>query len=176
MYKVISNYDKQKVEKMNKATLKKSIVTSSVLAVLLVAVGTWNIVSGLTAEKINWLSVIVGAFACVICVLPLWNSIKTSKTGVQNAVKEMGVDKADLKIEYLFKEKRIEIKKEQGDSVILDTIMFKNVTLLKKTNQGLAFYLQDNTMYFFDYNDVVVGTKEQIISLFTKNGISIKKA
>ncbi len=176
MYKVISNYDKQKVEKMNKATLKKSIITSIVLAVLLVAVGVWNIVSGLTAEKINWLSVIVGAFACVICVLPLWNSIKTSKTGVQNAVKEMGVDKAELKIEYLFKEKRIEIKKEQGNSVILDTIMFKNVTLLKKTNQGLAFYLQDNTMYFFDYNDIVVGTKEQIVSLFTKNGISIKKA
>ena len=65
MYKVICSYDKEKVVKKNKATLKKSLVVSVVLAFLLVAVGVWNIVFALAENKINWLSLVIGVFACL---------------------------------------------------------------------------------------------------------------
>ncbi len=175
MYKVICSYDKEKVVKKNKATLKKSLVVSVVLAFLLVAVGVWNIVFALTENKINWLSLVVGVFACLFSAVPIFNAIKTSNRETENVVKQMGVDKDVLNIEYVFKDRRIEVKKEQGEKVELDTIMFKNVTTLKKSKDGFAFIMQDGTTYFFDNEDIVEGTEQQIVALFSKNGISIKR-
>lgn len=175
MYKVYSVFDKERVIKMNKSLDKGSLTTSIVLCAVLFLIGAFTFVMGIVEEKTNWFSIILGAGACIFSVFPLISSIKTSKKGLENAVKEMGVEVSPLKIEYLFKEKRIEVKQIKGDIVKEETIMFKNVATLKKTKQGVAFYLEDGVMYYFDYTDVLVGTPEQILKLFQKNNVKFIK-
>lgn len=175
MYKVYSVFDKDKVIKMNKGIEKSSILTSVALCIVLFILGVVTLILGLTEEKVNWLSIVIGAVACVFSVFPLIGSITTAKKGLENAIKQMGVETSTLKIEYVIKEKRIEVKQFKGDNVIEDTIMFKNVASLKKTKDGICFYLENGLMYYFEYNDVVVGTVDQILSVFKRNGIKIPK-
>ena len=175
MYKASSVFDKEKVIKMNKSLDKGSIISSIVLCVVLFAIGVLTLVLGILEEKINWLSIIIGAFACVFSIFPIISTFSTSKKGLENAVKEMGVETAPLKIEYVFKEKRIEIKQYKGDEYKEETIMMKNVATLRKTKDGISFTLEDGIMYYFEYEDILVGSQEQIIALFKRNGVVIKK-
>ena len=175
MYKVYSVFDKEKVIKMNKSIDKGSIVSSTLLCVVLFAIGVITLIMGILEEKTNWLSIVIGAFACVFAFFPIISIRATSKKGLENAIRETGVEHTELKIEYLFKEKRIEVKQYKGDDIKEDTIMFKNVASLKKTKEGVSFYLQDGVMYYFEYDDILVGTPEQILNLFKKNGIKVPK-
>lgn len=175
MYKVSCEFDKQKVIKMNKSIDKGAIISSICMCALLLVIGAITLVMGLTEEKINWLSVAIGGFACIFSIFPVINTISTSKKGLENAVKQTGVETTPLKIEYVFKEKRIEVKQYKGDTVKEETIMFKNVASLKKTKYGISFYLDDGVMYYFEYGDIVVGTVEQILALFKKNNVKVPK-
>ncbi|MBO5851126.1 MAG: hypothetical protein J6R29_02200 [Clostridia bacterium] len=160
---------------MNKNIDKGSIITSIVLCVILFALGVFTLVMAFLEEKINWISIIVGAFAIVFSIIPIFSSISTSKKGLENAIKQMGVETSPLKIEYVLKEKRIEVKQFKGETVEEETIMFKNVATLKKLKEGLSFYLENGVMYYFDYSDILVGTPEQIIKLFQRNCVKIVK-
>ncbi len=175
MYRISSTFDKEKVIKMNKNIDKGSIITSIVLCVVLFLLGVFTLVMGLVEEKTNWISIIVGAFACVFSIFPIISSINTSKKGLENAIKQMCVETSPLKIEYVIKEKRIEVKQFKGEKVEEVTIMLKNVATLKKLKEGLSFYLDDGVMYYFDYADILVGTPEQIIKLFQRNNVKIVK-
>ena len=175
MYKASSVFDKEKVIKMNKSLDKGSIISSIVLCAVLFAIGVLTLVLGVLEEKTNWLSIIIGAFACVFSIFPIISTLSTSKKGFENAVKEMGVETAPLKIEYVFKEKRIEIKQYKGDEYKEETIMMKNVATLRKTKDGISFCLEDGVMYYFEYADILVGSAEQIVALFKRNGVVIKK-
>ena len=171
MYKISSVFDKDKVVKMNKTIDKGSIITSIILCVVLFALGVVTLVLGIVEDKINWISIIVGAFACVFSIFPIISSITTSKKGLENAIKQMGVETSPLKIEYVIKEKRMEIKQFKGEIVEEKTVMLKNVATFRKLKEGLAFYLEDGVMYYFDYADILVGTPEQIAKLFLRNGV-----
>ena len=84
--------------------------------------------------------------------------------------------KSNNQVTYiLHNEQSIEVKQYKGDDIKEDTIMFKNVASLKKTKEGVSFYLQDGVMYYFEYDDILVGTPEQILNLFKKNGIKVPK-
>ena len=175
MIKALSVYDEEKVKSVTKKEQKKSLVLSIVLSVLLVAAGVWNVVMAFSKNKINVLSLIVGIIACALAVLPIVTTLSTGKKNTDASIKDMGVDKEPVTYEYEFKDKRIEVKRTQGDEVTARTIMFKTVTLLRLQKNGLSFYVGDNEMYYLADDEITYGDRNQLINLFRKNGIAIKK-
>ncbi len=86
----------------------------------------------------------------------------------------MGVLNGKMEIEYLFKDKKIEISVTKDGSVNHDTIMIKNLSHAKTNKNGIAIYLNSGEMYYIDNSEFIDGDRLTLINLLTKNNVKIK--
>ncbi len=174
MIKVESYYDKEKIVKMSKKMQVKALVSSSILSIVMLAMGIINIISAVSGEKFNVFSLIVGILVSLFAFYPIISVIKTNKGSVKRAVKDMNVEKDPVVINYEFKEKRVEISLTQNGVTKLDTLMLKNVDKVRTDKNGLAIYIQNGDMYYIGNEDFIEGSRERLISLFAHNKIQVK--
>ncbi len=174
MVRVESYYDKEKITNIAKKMKVKSLVTSSILSLILLAMACFNFVSAFSEEKVNIFSIIVGALVGLFSIYPIASAIKTNKNSVKRAVSDMGVEEHPLTISYLFKEKRVEITLTQNGETKFDTLMMKNIDKVKVNKDGLGIYLLNGDMYYVYNEDFIEGDKQKLINLFARNKIKVK--
>ncbi len=174
MIRVESYYDREKITNMAKKMQVKSIVTSIILSLVLLAMACFNFITAFSEEKVNVFSIIVGALVGVFSIYPIASALKTNKNSVKNAVSDMGVEEYPLTISYLFKDKRVEIALTQNGETKLDTLMMKNIDKVKVNKDGLGVYLLNGDMYYIYNEDFIEGNKQSLLSLFARNKIKVK--
>lgn len=174
MIRAESYYDKEKIVKMAKKIQTKAIISSLILSSIMFIMGIVNIITAVTGEKFNVFSLIVGIIVTLFAFYPIISVIKTNKGSVERAVYDMNVQNSPVVINYEFKEKRIEISLTQDGVTKLDTIMIKNLDLIKTDKNGIAIYLQNGDMYYISNDDFIEGSREKLISLFAKSRVKIK--
>ena len=158
MIKARSYYDRGKIESMAKAMQKKTIWHSLILSIILLIMGVINIVS----------------FFMGFSVYPIVAGIKTNKNSVKKAVEDMGVQNGPVEIIYEFKEKRAEISVTRDGATQIDTLMYKYIDYAKLNKEGIGIYFTNGDMYFIYNDDFVEGNRANLISLLTKNKITVK--
>ena len=174
MVKVKCYYDKEKVIKITKSTQIKSLILSIILTIVMLVLGIMNLVSSLGKEKTDYLGLVLSIIIILLSIVPLISSIKNFKTSGLDAIKEMGLENSSISIEFLFKEKRIEVLTTRNDETKLKTVMIKNIHLVKVDNKGISIYLNQDDMFYIYNEEIVEGNKQQLISIFVKNGIKVK--
>ncbi len=174
MVRVESYFDREKIINMAKKMKVKSIVTSSILSLILLAMACFNFITAFSGDKVNIFSIIVGALVGLFSIYPIASALKTNKNSVERAVLDMGVEEYPLTISYLFKEKRVEITLTQNGETKLDTLMMKNIDKVKVNQDGLGIYLLNGDMYYIYNEDFIEGDKQKLISLFAHNKIKVK--
>ena len=71
--------------------------------------GVYSCVTGLMdKEGIRWVSVVLGALIALFSVYPVITTFGTYKKNLKETIKQMGLDKGELTLEFLFKEKKME--------------------------------------------------------------------
>ena len=91
-----------------------------------------------------------------------------------NVLKAMELEKGDLTLEFLFKEKKIELTAIQNGESQEDTILIRNLTLIKTHADGIGIYLDEN-MYYIRNEEIISGDKDMLLRIFKNAGIPIKK-
>ena len=86
----------------------------------------------------------------------------------------MSLDKGELILEFVIKEKKIELKAIQNGEEQNDTILIRNLSLIKTHADGIGIYLNEN-MYYICNDEIVVGDMEMLLRIFKNAGIKIKK-
>lgn len=174
MVKVKCYYDKEKVIKITKSTQIKSLILSIILACAMLALGVMNLVSSLTKEKTDYIGLVLSIVILVLSIVPLISSIRNFKNSGYDAVKEMGIETSPLEMEFLFKEKRIEVSTTRKGETTLKTVMIKNINHVKVDGKGISIYLNTTDMFYIYNDEIVEGNKQQLISIFVRNGIKVK--
>ena len=174
MITVKSYFDKEKVLKITKQTQIKSFVLTIILAIVMVGVATFNLISAFSKDDIDWISVVFSVVILVVTVLLLRSSIKTFKYSGLNAVKEMHVEDGPIELEYIFKEKKVEVTTTKNDVAKVKTVMYKNITHAKIDGKGIAIYLNNNDMFYVYDTDFVEGSKQKLAVMFSKCNIKVK--
>ena len=86
----------------------------------------------------------------------------------------MGVQNGPVEIVYEFKEKRAEISVTRDGATQIDTLMYKYIDYAKLNKEGIGIYFTNGDMYFIYNDDFVEGNRANLISLLTKNKITVK--
>ena len=86
----------------------------------------------------------------------------------------MRLNEGELTLEFVIKEKKMEVKATQLDKVQTETVLIRNLSLIKVHRDGLGIYQNDN-MYFINDSEIVSGNKDMLLRIFKNAGIKIKK-
>lgn len=176
MVKAVSVYNKDRVVKMGKTMRNKGLITSILLSVALVILGAFLAVFALNQEKgPNWLSFALGIGVALLSFYPIYKSYKTNKKNVEETIKSMKLNRGELQLEFVIKEKRIEITATQNDTVENQTLMIKNVTSVRPDKQGVAICVGEDMYYILD-EDITYGTRDMLLNTFKNAGFEIKKS
>ena len=174
MIKVKSYFDKEKVIKITKQAQIKSLVMSIILAVVMVIIAVINFVMAISKQETDWFSLVFSIIILVVTALLLRSALKTYKYSTENAVKEMHVENSPIELEYVFKEKKVEVTTTQDDVAKVKTVMYKNIANVKVDGKGIAIYLNNNDMFYLYDTDFVEGNKQKLAVTFSKLGIKVK--
>ena len=174
MIVVKSYFDKEKVIKITKKTQLKSLVTSLILAVVMLVIAAINFVKAFFNDKIDWISLVFSGVIILVTFLLLKSTLKTYKYSTINAVKDMHVEDSPIEIEYLFKEKKVEVTTTKDGIAKMKTVMYKNISHAKIDSQGIAIYLNGYNMFYVYDTDFVEGTKQRLAVIFSRLGIKVK--
>ncbi len=175
MVKAICRFNAEKVKKMSVRLRNKTLIGSAILGAILLFLGVFNIISAFSREDAQkWLFLILGILICIFAFYPLISGIFTHKKNYKDTLEAMQLDKGDVILEFLIKEKKIELKATQNDEVSLDTILIRNLNLIKVHHDGIGIYLGEN-MYYICNDEIVQGTRESLLRIFKNAGILIKK-
>ncbi|MBR6737123.1 MAG: hypothetical protein IKL82_02015 [Clostridia bacterium] len=175
MVRAVSVYNKDKVIRMGKKMRNRSMIGAIIFSVLLVAMGVFNVVIALTQESgPNWLATALGVVVALLSFYPIYKAINTNKKNVEETIKSMRLNKGDLTLEFLIKEKRIEITATQNETVQTETLMIKNVTGVRPEKEGVGICVGED-MYYIENGDIVQGNREMLLNIFKRAGFNIKK-
>ena len=174
MIRAKSYFDKEKVIKITKDAQIKSFVMSLILSVLMVGISVFNMITAFTGEEIDWFSLVLSVIILVVTFLLIRSTLKSFNTSGKQAVKEMNVEYSPIEIEYVFKEKRIEITTTKDEVVSLKTIMVKNLDQAKVDSKGVALHLNTGSMFYIYNDDFIEGNKQKLIAHLANSGIKVK--
>ena len=175
MVKAVCVYNIDKVKKMSSKIRNRSMITTILLSIMLAFMGVYSCVTGLMdKEGIRWASVGLGALIALFSAYPVITTIGTNKKNLKETIKQMGLDKGELTLEFLIKEKKMEIKATQGEEIQTSTILNRNVTLVKRQKQGTGIYFGED-MYFIYDDEIIEGSVKELLHIYEKLDIKIKK-
>ena len=173
MIRAVSTFNKEKIRAINKEFKTKAIIISSILSLVVAGLGIFNIIAALTSPETNWLSLVLGVIITAFAAYPVTSSINTHKRNYEETVRSMRLNSGDLVLDYTVKERRIEIVATQCGKEEKETVMIKNVSLVKISKGGVGVYV-GNDMYYISNEDIVMGTKESLVNTFIKAGVPVK--
>ena len=175
MVKAVCRFNEEKVKKMSKRMRVSSILTSLVMSLIILAMGAVNIISSFKQQEVQkWVFLILGIVISLFAFYPIITAISTNKKNYRDTLEAMSLDKGELILEFVIKEKKIELKAIQNGEEQNDTILIRNLSLIKTQKEGVGIYLNEN-MYFICNDEIVVGNMETLLRIFKNAGIKIKK-
>ena len=175
MVKAVCVYNEEKVKKMTKGFRNKTIISSLVFCVIILAMGIYNIIASLSkTDGTKWLFLAIGVLVSLFAFYPFISSIFTHKRNLRETIKAMELDKGTLTLEFIFKERKIELTATQNGESQEDTILIRNLSLVKTHADGIGIYLDEN-MYYILNEEIVSGSREMLLRIFKNAGVEIKK-
>ena len=173
MVKATCEYNERKIKAMMKPIKVKAYVTAFLFSVVFLAMGLLSVVNALLETEINWVTLVLGGVVCLGAFYPPISTFLTQRKNYKSSVEAMQLHKGDLVLEMVFREKRLEVSVTQGEEVQFETILLRNVTLVKTNKDGIAIYIGED-MYFIYNEDIEFGTREELIRIFERVGVKIK--
>ena len=174
MVKVKSYFDKEKVIKITKQAQLKSLIMSLILAFVMVVIAIMNFVTAINKEEMDWFGLVFSVIIIVVTFFLLVSALKTYKYSAINAVKEMHVEDGPIELEYIFKEKKVEVTTVKNEVAKMKTVMYKNISHVKIDGKGIAIYLNGDNMFYVYDTDFVEGNKQNLAVTFSRLGIKVK--
>ena len=98
---------------------------------------------------------------------------KTQKRNHRETIKAMQLDKGDLQIDLTIKDKKLEVVTTQFDEVQKETVLLRNVSVVRTNKDGVAVYIGDDMYYIFN-DEIVTGTREELLRIFQRVNVLIK--
>ena len=146
---------------------------SSIFALAMAGLGIFNIITALSQDEVNWLSLVLGVVVTAFAVYPIISSINTQKRSYEETVKSMRLNTGDLVLDYTIKERRMEIVATQCGNEEKETVMIKNVSQVKLNKDGIGIYV-GNDMYYICNDEIIMGTRASLVNTFAKAGVPVK--
>ena len=174
MVRAICEFDKEKLSKMSKTFMKKAFLIAVFFSVVLIALGLTSLIFSLKSEEINWVSVVLSGVVMLGSLYPIVSTVFTQRKNHRETVRAMQLDKGDLQIDITFKEKKMEVTTTQANEVQSETVLMRNVTKVRANKDGVGIYIGDDMYYIFN-DEIVLGTREELIRLFQKLNVKIGK-
>ena len=173
MVRAVCEFNIEKITKMSKTFMRKAFITAILFSVLILALGVFTIYFAFKAVETNWISVVLGGIITLASFYPIFSTYKVQKRNHKDTISAMQLDKGDLHIDMTFKEKKLEVVTTQFDQVQNETILLRNITKIKVNKQGVAIYIGDDMYYIFN-DEIVTGTKEELLRIFQRLNLPIK--
>lgn len=175
MVKAVCRFNEEKVKKMSRRMRISSILTASLMSLIILVMGVVNVISSFKQQEIQkWIFLILGIAISLFAFYPIITAIITNKKNYRDTLEAMNLDKGELILEFVIKEKKIELKAIQNGEEQNDTILIRNLSLIKTHADGIGIYLNEN-MYYICNDEIVVGDMEMLLRIFKNAGIKIKK-
>lgn len=173
MVRAVCEYSEEKIKKMMKPMKIKAYISAFLFSVLFLAMGLVSIFGALKDDEINWVTLILGGVVCLGAFYPPISTFLTQRKNYKASLEAMQLQKGDLALEMVFREKRLEVTTTQGEEVQFETILLRNVTQVKTNKDGVAIYIGED-MYFIYNDDIEFGTREELIRIFQRLNVQIK--
>lgn len=173
MVRAICEYNIEKITKMSKTFMRKAFATAIFFTLVILALGGLTIYFALKSTEVNWVSFSLGAVISLASIYPLFSTFKTQRRNHRETVKAMQLDKGDLHIDLTFKDKKLEVVTTQFDEVQTETVLLRNVSVVRTKKDGVAVYIGDDMYYIFN-DEIVTGTREELLRIFQRVNVLIK--
>ncbi len=173
MVRAICQYNEVKIKKMMKPLKVKAYITAGLFSVVFLGMGLMSVIGALIDSKINWVTLILGGIVCLGAFYPPISTFLTQRRNYLATFDAMKLESGDLILEMVFKEKRLEVTTTQGEEVLNETILLRNVTEVKTNKDGIAIYIGED-MYYIYNEDIEFGSREELIRIFERVGIKIR--
>lgn len=175
MVKAVCRFNEEKVKKMSRRMRISSMLTASLMSLIILIMGIVNVISSFKQQEVQkWIFLILGIAISLFAFYPIITAIITNKKNYRDTLEAMSLDKGELILEFVIKEKKIELKAIQNGEEQNDTILIRNLSLIKTHADGIGIYLNEN-MYYICNDEIVVGDMEMLLRIFKNAGIKIKK-
>ncbi len=175
MVKAVCRFNEEKVKKMSRRMRISSMLTASLMSLIILVMGVVNVISSFKQQEVQkWIFLILGIAISLFAFYPIITAIITNKKNYRDTLEAMSLDKGELILEFVIKEKKIELKAIQNGEEQNDTILIRNLSLIKTHADGIGIYLNEN-MYYICNDEIVVGDMEMLLRIFKNAGIKIKK-
>ncbi len=175
MVRAVCNYNEQKVKQMTKGFRNRTIIGSAVFCAIILAMGVFNIIASFSrTDATKWLFLSMGIIISLFSFYPLISGIFAHKRNYKETINAMQLDKGVLTLDFIFKERKIELTATQNGKSQVDTILIRNLSQIKTHADGIGIYLDEN-MYYILNEEIVAGDREMLLRIFKNAGIPIKK-
>ncbi len=175
MVKAVCRFNEEKVKNMSRRMRNSTLFGSIMFAVFILIIGGYNIYASFSNEGVTkWVFFVLGILISLFSVYPIISTLINNKRNYKDTIVAMELDKGELVLEFTIKEKKIELKAIQNGEEQNDTILIRNLSLIKTHADGVGIYLGEN-MYYIRDDEIVIGDRDMLIRIFKNAGIQIKK-
>ena len=111
MVKAVCRFNEEKVKKMSRRMRISSILTASLMSLIILVMGVVNVISSFKQQEIQkWIFLILGIAISLFAFYPIITAIITNKKNYRDTLEAMNLDKGELILEFVIKEKKIELR------------------------------------------------------------------
>ena len=175
MIKAVCFFDKDGVLKTTKKQHKWNTVIVCGSSIILTLISICCIVGTLLSDGPYWFSLIVEFFMLIFSPIPFINAMVFYIRKKKYSANDYGVEEYSITKTYKFEEYKIIFETLQNEKSIVREISIKNVSFVDDFKDGINFYVNGTEMYHLNCENFVEGTKDDLVMLFRKNFIKIKK-
>ena len=175
MVKAVCRFNEETVKTMSKKFRNRTLSGAILLSVLVLVMGVSTIITAFSNDEVQKIIfIILGSLFSLFSLYPIISTVYTHKKNYRETIKAMELDKGELTLEFIIKEKKIELKAIQNGEEQNDTILIRNLSYVKTHSDGVGIYLNEN-MYYIRNEEIVSGDRDMMIRIFENAGIEIKK-
>ena len=175
MVKAVCRFNEETVKTMSKKFRNRTLSGAILLSVPVLVMGVSTIITAFSNDEVQKIIfIILGSLFSLFSLYPIISTVYTHKKNYRETIKAMELDKGELTLEFIIKEKKIELKAIQNGEEQNDTILIRNLSYVKTHSDGVGIYLNEN-MYYIRNEEIVSGDRDMMIRIFENAGIEIKK-
>ena len=175
MVKAVCRFNEETVKTMSKKFRNRTLSGAILLSVPVLVMGVSTIITAFSNDEVQKIIfIILGSLFSLFSLYPVISTVYTHKKNYRETIKAMELDKGELTLEFIIKEKKIELKAIQNGEEQNDTILIRNLSYVKTHSDGVGIYLNEN-MYYIRNEEIVSGDRDMMIRIFENAGIEIKK-
>jgi hypothetical protein len=175
MVKAVCRFNEETVKTMSKKFRNRTLSGSILLGIVILAMGVSTIISAFSNDEFQKIIfIILGSMISLFSVYPVISTVFTHRKNYHETIKAMELDKGELTLEFIIKEKKIELKAIQNGEEQNDTILIRNLSYIKTHSDGVGIYLNEN-MYYIRNEEIVSGDRDMMLRIFANAGVEIKK-